>query len=161
MQMFESGKKSQELPIVLGTPLVPKIFGFLPWSPKSTDFCRKNHQELLLKVYFAYGSCKNTLLVQFSSFWGPRAKKYGPLGHQKLHLYIGCGPPKRQSQTEGLWWCPTLPLGLVKWSQKPQKQTFGPQLGHFLNFFIVPKRSLFFKLSCSGQLNFTSGDRGD
>ena len=139
----------------------PLNFHFSPQVPQFHSFSRKNQSESPFQVYFAYGSCKNTLLVQFSSFWDPRAKKYGPLGHQKLHLYIGCGPPKRQCQTEGLWWCPTLPLGLVKWSQKPQKQTFGPQLGHFLNFFIVPKRSLFFKLSCSGQLNFTSGDRGD
>ena len=67
----------------LGTTVAPKIFVFRTMGSKSTEFSRKNHQDPLLIVYFAYGSCKNFIIAQFQAFWGPQDQISGPLGPLK------------------------------------------------------------------------------
>ena len=61
----------------------PLIFRFHHRCPNFTDLAEKTIQNLLLKVYFAYGSCKNTLLVQFFQHLGAPRPKIWTLGHQK------------------------------------------------------------------------------
>ena len=105
----------------------PLIFRFHHRCPNFTDLAEKTIQNLLLKVYFAYGSCKKHIISTiFPAFRGPKTKKFGPWGTKKLHLFIGCGPSERHCQTKGPWWGTSPPVGLFKLSQNHKKQSTGP-----------------------------------